>query len=62
MNSDKTVIIDKNKSLKDQKILSETKDLISILYYQYIATEEEKKELIKIWKHNDVLYQKRISE
>ncbi len=61
-NSDKTVIIDKNKSLKDQKILSQTKDLISILYYKYIATDEEKKELIKIWKNNDVLYQKRISE
>ncbi len=61
-NSDKTVIIDKNKSLKDQKILSQTKDLISILYYKYIATDEEKKELINIWKNNDILYQKRISE
>ena len=47
-NSDKTVIIDKNKSLKDQTILSQTKDLISILYYKYIATDEEKKELINI--------------
>ena len=60
--SDKTVIIDKNKSLKDQKILSQTKDLISILYYKYIATDKEKKELINIWKNNDILYQERISE
>ncbi len=55
-NSNIKVIIDENKELKDQNISEECKDLLSILYYKYIATEEEKTDIIEIWKNNDILY------
>ncbi len=57
--SKKDVVIDKTVELKNQKVSNECKDLISMLYYQYIANEEEKKKIIDIWSSNDVLYQKR---
>lgn len=57
-----SVKIDKNKKLKEQNISEESKDLISLIYYHYIATEEEKKKLIKIWNQNESLYQKKLSE
>lgn len=56
------VKIDKNKKLKEQEISDETKSLISIMYYRYFATEEEKKDIIKIWNSNEKLYQKTIKE
>ncbi len=56
------VKIDKNKKLKEQEISDETKSLISIMYYRYFATEEEKKDIIKIWNNNEKLYQKTIKE
>ncbi len=61
-NSTKTVSIAKNKKLKEQYISDESKDLISIIYYNYIATDEEKRKIIKIWKNNDILYEKKIME
>lgn len=57
-----SVKIDKNKKLKEQNISEESKDLISLIYYHYIATEEEKEKLIKIWNQNESLYQKKLSE
>ena len=47
------VNIDINKDINEQKISQESKELISILYYQYIAEADEKKELIKLWELND---------
>lgn len=57
-----TVKIDKNKKLKEQDILEETKDLISLIHYTYIATEEEKKEIEEIWNKNEEVYQKKLRE
>lgn len=57
-----TVKIDKDKKLKDQNILEKTKDLISLIYYSYIATKEEKEELIKIWNANELLYQRALED
>ena len=54
--------IDRNKKLKEQEIFEETKDLISLIYYSYIATEEQKKELTKIWNENELLYQEELRE
>lgn len=54
--------IDKNKKLNEQNILEETKDLLSLLYYSYIANEEEKQEILKIWNENEILHQKEINE
>ena len=57
-----TVKIDKDKKLKEQDISEETKDLISLIYYTYIATNEEKEEIEKIWNQNEELYQNIIRE
>lgn len=54
--------IDGNKKLSEQDISEETKDLISLIYYSYIATEEEKKQMIEVWNKNELSYQKEMSE
>ena len=41
------VQIDKDKPLKDQPLQEETKALLHLLHYYYLATEEEKKEFKK---------------
>lgn len=56
--STKTLIIDKSKKLEEQNITEETKDFIALIYYNYIASKEEKKEILKIWNQNELLYQK----
>ena len=56
------VKIDKNKKLEKQNILEETKDMISLIYYSYIATREEKEELKRIWNNNELLYKKELEE
>lgn len=56
------VSIDRNKKLKEQEVLGETKDLISLIYYSYIATEEQKKELTELWSKNELLYQEELRE
>lgn len=55
-----TFNIKQNKKLAEQKISEETKDLISLIYYSYIATEEQKKELKKTWNENELLYQEEL--
>jgi hypothetical protein len=47
------VSIDISKGLEEQDISQECKDMISLIYYKYIADNDEKKELIKIWAEND---------
>ncbi len=50
--------IDVNKSFQEQKISEKSKDLISLIYYDYIADEDEKKEILKQWNLNEKDYQK----
>ena len=50
--------IEPNKSFKEQNISEKSKDLISLIYYDYIAEEEEKKEILKQWDINEKKYQK----
>ena len=54
--------IDKNKSLKEQNVLPETRDLIAWMYYSYIATEEEQEEMVQIWNTNEKEYQEKIKK
>ena len=49
-----TIQIDINKSLEEQNISEETKDLIALIYYIYIADKNEKKEIIDLWNKNDI--------
>ena len=51
--SDCDINIDINKSIEEQEISEESKDIISLIYYSCIADELEKKELINIWNQND---------
>ena len=54
--------IDTNKSFSEQIISEESKDLISLIYYDYIAEEDEKKEILKQWNLNEKNYEKALSE
>lgn len=46
--------MDKNKKLMDQPISEECKDLLCLLYYEYIADFETKKEIQNILQQNDI--------
>lgn len=59
-NSNIIVKIDRNRKLKEQPILEETKELIASIYYSYVATEEQKKELIEIWSENERVFQEEL--
>lgn len=49
--------IDVTKNFEEQKISEKSKDLISLIYYNYIAEEDEKKEILKQWDLNEKTYQ-----
>ena len=44
--SNKEYYFDKNKSLDEQEVSEDCLDLLSILYYKYVADEEEKRKII----------------
>lgn len=54
--------IDVDKSFEEQQISEKSKDLISLIYYDYIASEEEKKELLTQWNYNEKEYEERKKE
>lgn len=60
--SESEVKIDVNKKLIDQNISEETKDIISLIYYNYFADDKEKNEIAKIWKENDEKFQEKSNE
>lgn len=51
--SDAEFYVDVTKTLAEQKISEECKDLISLIYYNCVADEEEKSEILRIWNIND---------
>lgn len=53
---------DENKGIDEQKMLDDTAILLSIIYKEYICTDEEKKELEKVWNINEQIYQKALDE
>lgn len=52
--------IDSEKDLDEQDLSEECKDLISLLYYNFVATESEKSELVKAWSDNENEYQQEL--
>ena len=50
--------IDENKDLNNQKMSEDCKNIIALLYYNYVASENEKKEISKSWDENEKQYQK----
>ena len=55
--SNKNVIIEKDKKLKEQNISEDSKDLLSLIYYDYIAEDLAKKEILNEWSKNEKIYQ-----
>lgn len=52
----------KDKDLDSQNLLDETKDLLSVIFYSYIASENEKKEILKKWNDNENKYNELLLE
>ena len=50
------------KKLSQQNILEESKDLIALIFYLYIADENEKKEIMNSWTSNEIQYQEILKE
>ena len=42
------LILDEHKKLNDQELLIETREILSLIYRDYLCSEDERKELIKI--------------
>ena len=56
------VNIDISKKLKEQDILEGTKNLISLIYYDYVASEDEKKRIKQTWDQNENLNEIKIKD
>lgn len=52
--SNKEYYIEKDKSLSNQNISEECKDLLSILYYIYEVNEIEKEDILNHWIKNEI--------
>lgn len=51
--STKDFYIDKNKSLIEQNISEDCKDLLSIIYFTYMTDLSSKNEILNIWIQNE---------
>lgn len=45
--------IEPNKKFEEQRISEKSKDLIALIYYEYIANDSEKKEIFGSWNLNE---------
>lgn len=61
-NSKAEFFIDKKKSLYEQNISEEAKDLIALLYYNYIAERNEKNDILKSWNDNEKKHQEALKQ
>ena len=57
-----TVNIDRYKGLEEQEISEDCKDLISLIYYNYVANENDKEEIFRCWNKNEEKYQNELNE
>ena len=62
MDNNYNVEIDYNKSINEQKLLKDTKIILSIIYRDYLCSEEKKKELIEKDKADLVRYENELRE
>lgn len=60
--SDKEVNIDIQKELDEQNISEESKDLIALIYYSYIANKEEKEKIEELWNENERRYNEELNK
>ena len=55
-------VINSKKNLEEQNISEESKDLIALMYYSFIASEEGKKEIKENWDINEAKYQEELKD
>lgn len=60
--SNYNIEIDITKKLTEQNISEKSKDLISLIYYSYIADETERIQIMKLWNENEKKYQEELKE
>ena len=51
--SELDIHLDKNKKLQEQNISSDALDMFALLYYSYVADENEQDEILSSWYMND---------
>lgn len=54
--------INTEKDLENQNISEASIDLISLIYYDYIADENEKRKIMELWNENERKYQEKLRE
>jgi len=54
--------IDPKQDLDKQDISEQSKDLISLIYHNFVADENQKDELLKLWNGNENKYQEELKE
>ncbi len=54
-------VIDPQKGIEEQNILEESKDFLALIYYSFIANEDEKEEIKKEWDANEKKYQEELN-
>ena len=59
--STKNIKIYENKKIDEQDISEDTKNFIALLYYNYVANVEERKDILKIWIKNDNIINEEIN-
>jgi len=59
--STKNIKVHKNKKIDEQDISEDTKNFIALLYYNYVAKEKERKDILNIWIKNDNIINKEIN-
>ena len=60
--SEKNFEIDKSKSLEEQNISKETKELVSSIFVQYCCDEEKRNEILKKCAENDAIAEAKLQE
>lgn len=60
--SDREFKFELGKKLNEQNILEESKDLMALIFYLYIADENEKREIMNSWNYNENQYQEMLKE
>ena len=54
--------LDKTKSLKEQDLLENTKEILTMIYKEYLCDEKKKQEIEKVLIENEINYQKSLSK
>ena len=60
--SEEEYYLNPNLELENQEISEEAKDLLALIYFNYLANMDEKKEILEKWNENEKIYQLELSK